>query len=60
MFDHLMTETQRRVRDEARAFVHDTPRELILDMDAERMQWLREADQRTEARALRRQVSETR
>ncbi len=50
MFDHLLTEEQRRVRDEAREFVKATPRELILDMDAERVrfprEWRREAARR--------------
>jgi len=50
MFDHLFTDAQRDVRDRARAFVKDTPRELILDMDAEKIRfprdWLREAAKR--------------
>jgi len=50
MFDHLFTAAQRRVRDQARGFVKDTPRELILDMDAEKVrfprEWLREAARR--------------
>ncbi len=50
MFDHLLTDEHRRVRDEAREFVKTTPRELILDMDAERVhfpkEWLREAAHR--------------
>lgn len=50
MFDHLFTDAQRDVRDRARAFVKDTPRELILDMDAEKIRfprdWLREAARR--------------
>jgi butyryl-CoA dehydrogenase len=50
MFDHLMTDTQRRVRDEARAFARETPRQLILDMDAEKIrfprEWLGEAARR--------------
>jgi len=50
MFEHLMTEIQRRARDDARAFVRDTPRQLILDMDAEKVrfprEWLREAGKR--------------
>jgi alkylation response protein AidB-like acyl-CoA dehydrogenase len=50
MFDHLFSAAQRRVRDQARAFVKDTPRELILDMDAEKVrfprEWLREAARR--------------
>jgi alkylation response protein AidB-like acyl-CoA dehydrogenase len=50
MFDHLFTDAQRRARDRARAFVKDTPRELILDMDAEKVRfpkdWLRDAARR--------------
>lgn len=50
MFDHLLTEEQRRVRDDARDFVKATPRQLILDMDAENVrfpkEWLREAGRR--------------
>lgn len=50
MFDHLFTDAQREARDRARAFVKDTPRELILDMDAEKVRfpkdWLREAARR--------------
>jgi alkylation response protein AidB-like acyl-CoA dehydrogenase len=50
MFDHLLTEDQRRVRDDAREFVKATPRQLILDMDAETVrfpkEWLREAGRR--------------
>jgi len=50
MFDHLMSEIQLAVRQEARDFVRDTPRQLILDMDAEKVrfprEWLREAGRR--------------
>ncbi len=50
MFDHLLTEEQRRVRDAARDFVQSTPRQLILDMDEEKIrfpsEWLREAGRR--------------
>ena len=50
MFDNLMTPTQRAIRDAARDFVKDTPRELILDMDADKVrfprEWLREAGRR--------------
>jgi alkylation response protein AidB-like acyl-CoA dehydrogenase len=50
MFDHLLTEEQRRVRDDAREFVKATPRQLILDMDADTVrvpkEWLREAGRR--------------
>src|ERR1039458_1695732 len=50
MFDHLLTEEQRRVRDAARDFVNSTPRQLILDMDEDKVrfpkEWLREAGRR--------------
>lgn len=50
MFDHMFTEEQRRVRDQARAFVNETPRQLILDMDAEKIRfprdWLKQAGKR--------------
>ena len=50
MFDHLLTEEQRRVRDAARDFVKSTPRQLILDMDDDKVrfpkEWLREAGRR--------------
>jgi butyryl-CoA dehydrogenase len=42
MFDHLMTDRQRNARDEARAFVKDTPKQLILDMDEEKIRFPRE------------------
>ena len=47
MLDHLLTDDQRRVRNAARDFVNSTPRQLILDMDSEKVrfpkEWLREA-----------------
>jgi butyryl-CoA dehydrogenase len=50
MFDHLLTESQRSVRDDAREFVKATPRQLILDMDQDKVrfprEWLREAGRR--------------
>ena len=50
MFDFMMTENQKKLRDEARAFTHWVPRELILDMDAEKIQfpheYLKEAGKR--------------
>jgi alkylation response protein AidB-like acyl-CoA dehydrogenase len=50
MFDHLLNEAQRRARDAARDFVDSTPRQLILDMDEEKIrfprEWLRAAGQR--------------
>ena len=39
MFDFTMTEEQKRLRDEARAFTKWVPRQLILDMDAEKIQF---------------------
>jgi alkylation response protein AidB-like acyl-CoA dehydrogenase len=42
MFDFMMTEEQKQLRDEARAFTRWVPRELILDMDAEKVQFPRE------------------
>lgn len=50
MFDYIMTDEQKQLRDEARAFTKWVPRELILDMDAEKIQfpheYLREAGRR--------------
>ncbi len=50
MFDHLLNQEQGRVLDEARDFVKSTPRQLILDMDEEKVrfprEWLREAGRR--------------
>ena len=43
MLEGLMTEAQKKLRDEVRAFVReDVPRQLILDMDAERVRYPRE------------------
>lgn len=39
MFDFVMTEEQKRLRDEARAFTNWVPREMIMDMDAEKIQF---------------------
>jgi len=53
MHDHLLTEVERGVRDEARAFVReDVPRQLILDMDADRVRYPREYVERAAARRL--------
>ncbi len=50
MFDFMMTEAQKKLRDEARAFTKWVPRQLILDMDAEKIQfpheYLQEAGRR--------------
>jgi hypothetical protein len=42
MFETMLTEEQRVLRSEARDFVQWVPRELILDMDAERVTYPRE------------------
>ena len=42
MFEAMLTEEQRTLRDETRAFVRSVPRRLILDMDADRVQYPRD------------------
>jgi acyl-CoA dehydrogenase len=42
MFDAILTTEQRLLRDEVRAFVKGVPRQLILDMDADRVRYPRE------------------
>lgn len=42
MFDYIMTDAQKKLRDEARAFTKWVPKQLILDMDAEKIQFPRE------------------
>ncbi|HRZ25202.1 MAG TPA: acyl-CoA dehydrogenase family protein [Spirochaetota bacterium] len=39
MFDFIMTEEQKKLRDEARDFTKWVPRQMILDMDAEKIQF---------------------
>ena len=50
MFDYIMTDAQKKLRDEARAFTKWVPKQLILDMDAEKVQfpheYLQEAGRR--------------
>ncbi len=50
MFDFIMTEKQKRLRDEAREFTNWVPKEMILDMDSEKIQfpheYLKEAGKR--------------
>jgi len=50
MFDFVLDEAQRKIRDEARDLVKSIPRELVLDMDADRVdfprEFLREAGRR--------------
>ncbi|MGE0087202.1 MAG: acyl-CoA dehydrogenase family protein [Desulfococcaceae bacterium] len=42
MFDYLLNDAQKKLRDEARDFVKSVPRSLILDMDAEKIQFPKE------------------
>lgn len=50
MFDHLLNDRQKALRDEVRDFVKSIPRQMILDMDSEKIQFpkefLREAGRR--------------
>ncbi len=50
MFDFIMTEEQKKLRDEARAFTRWVPKDMILAMDAEKIQfpheYLKEAGRR--------------
>ncbi len=50
MFDFVMTDAQKDLRDEARALTNWVPRQMILDMDAEKIQfpheYLKEAGRR--------------
>jgi alkylation response protein AidB-like acyl-CoA dehydrogenase len=42
MFDAILTTDQKKLRDEVRTFVKGVPRQLILDMDADRVRYPRE------------------
>ncbi|HEX7504564.1 MAG TPA: acyl-CoA dehydrogenase family protein [Syntrophales bacterium] len=42
MYDFLLTEGQRRIRDEARDFVKWVPRQMILDMDTDQIKFPKE------------------
>jgi acyl-CoA dehydrogenase len=42
MLDAILTPEQKKLRDEVRAFVKGVPRQLILDMDADRVRYPRE------------------
>jgi alkylation response protein AidB-like acyl-CoA dehydrogenase len=53
LHDHLLTPEQRAVRDEVRAFVReDVPRQLLLDLDADKVRYPREYLQKAAARRL--------
>ena len=42
MFEAMLTEEQRALREQVREFVRSVPRQLILDMDAERVRYPRD------------------
>ncbi len=52
MLDILLTDEQRALRDEARAFARETPRQLLLDMDADKVRYPREYVQKLAAQNL--------
>jgi alkylation response protein AidB-like acyl-CoA dehydrogenase len=53
MYDALLTQDQRELRDGVRAFVRDdVPRQLILDMDARKVSYPRELLEATGRRAI--------
>ena len=53
MLDILLTDEQRALRDEARTFARDeVPRQLLLDMDADKVRYPREYLQKLAARRL--------
>lgn len=53
MHDHLLTAVEKAVRDEARAFVRDdVPRQLLLDMDADKVRYPRGYLEKAAARHL--------
>lgn len=52
MLEALLTAEQRALRDEVREFVRGIPRQLLLDMDAERVRYPREYIQEAAGRNL--------
>jgi butyryl-CoA dehydrogenase len=52
VFDFLLNEAQRQLRDEVRALVRSVPRQLVLDMDAERVEFPKEFLQEAGRRGL--------
>lgn len=42
MFDYLLTEEQLKIRDEVRSLVRWVPRQMILDMDADKIKFPKE------------------
>ncbi|SHF05251.1 hypothetical protein SAMN02745218_01331 [Desulfofundulus australicus DSM 11792] len=52
MFDFMLTPEQLKLREEVRSFVKAVPRQLVLDMDAERVQFPRQFIEEAGARNL--------
>ena len=52
MIESLLTEEQKKLRDEVRAFVKEVPRQLLLDMDADLVQYPREFVEEAARRGL--------
>jgi acyl-CoA dehydrogenase len=52
MLDILLNEDQRKLRDEARVFAREVPRQLLLDMDADKVRYPREYLQNLAGRHL--------
>ena len=52
MIESLLTEEQKKLRDRVRAFVKEVPRQLLLDMDADRVQYPREFVEEAARRGL--------
>lgn len=52
MIESLLTEGQKKLRDKVRAFVKEVPRQLLLDMDADRVQYPREFVEEAARRGL--------
>lgn len=52
MFEVLMTEKQKKLRDEVRNLVKSIPRQLILDMDADKISFPKEFLQKAGRRNL--------
>ncbi len=52
MIESLLTDEQRELRDKVRAFVKEVPRQLLLDMDADQVQYPREFVEEAARRGL--------
>ncbi len=52
MYDFLLTAEQRALRDDVRAFIRSIPTQLVLDMDADRVQFPKEFPQEAGRRGL--------